>query len=104
MPTSVDLFSYPNGAGFKERGQTSQAAANSIEASGRAKTLQQRVLDLFQDGWTGTADECAAALGEHPLSIRPRLSQLRAKWKIVATGRTIKGDFGKPVHVWRAVP
>lgn len=90
---------YPDHAGFKERA-TSKDAADAIEGSGRAATLRKKVLDWFEDGNTGTADECADALHETILAIRPRVSELHNKGLITRTGARRRSSGGRMAHVW----
>ena len=95
-----DLFDYPRTAGFKKAG-TSSKAAREIEP--RAKTLRERVLDAFKSQGDMTADECASYLGESILSIRPRVSELAARFLIVETAARRTNDSGMSAQVWRAV-
>ena len=94
-------YRYPDHAGAKERGGTSQDAALALDASGRTHLLRNRVLTLFRCGHRFTADEAAAYLGESILAIRPRCSELRALGKLVPTGDRRKSDGGRMAHVWR---
>lgn len=103
MDSGLPLFDYPQTAGSKEN-TTSRDAAEAIEKHGRAARLRDDVKRLFAEGFTGTADECAAALGESPLSIRPRVSEIHAKGLIEPTGeRRASLAGGRPSHVWRRV-
>jgi hypothetical protein len=92
---------YPVRSGYKEKGGTSQDAANAIEATGRAQLLRDRVLQHFQAGHESTADEVAAVLDEHILSIRPRCSELRERKLITTTGKRRQSSGGKMSNVWR---
>lgn len=83
---------YPDRAGFKEQG-TSRDAANAIEGSGRAAKLRDAVLGWYATH-TGTSDECAAALGESILSIRPRCSELLTKGRLYRTGERRRSSEG----------
>ena len=83
---------YPQRAGYKAPG-TSQDAANAIEGSGRAARLRTAVLGFYADH-SGTADECAAFLGESPFSVRPRVSELLTKGLLVKTGERRKSSEG----------
>jgi predicted ArsR family transcriptional regulator len=91
---------YPDNPGFKERGGTSEQAAQSMTSS--AATLRDLVHDTLKRE-SMTADEVATRLGKSILSIRPRLSELRAKGMIIATGRARLNESGKPAQVWMAV-
>lgn len=79
----LPLFSYPRSAGFKTEG-TSKDAALKIERTGRAEALRTRV--LFALKYPATSKELAEMLGETILSIRPRLSELKNRNLIAATG------------------
>lgn len=91
---------YPLFAGFKEH-TTSREAAAAIEATGRAATLRERVANFYADGITGTADDVAGWLGESPLSIRPRVTELYKLGVIERTGSRRKSSEGRPSHVYR---
>lgn len=99
--TEPDLFSYPNRAGYKEKGGTSQEAAKAIEAKGRASKLRAAVLGAFELGWQGTADELAHRLGESVLSIRPRVAELHKQGRIERSGVRHVNDSGAYAHCWR---
>lgn len=80
----LDFTRYPKRAGYTDTG-TSKEAADTIEGSGRAANLRAAVLRFYADN-QGTADECAAALGESPFSIRPRVSELLTQKILHRTG------------------
>lgn len=88
-------------AGYKEKGGTSQAAAQMITERGSAETLRTRVLTALRRR-AMTADECATFLGEDILSIRPRLSELARLSKIERTGQKRPNFSGCNAWVWRA--
>lgn len=90
--------SYPEGPGCKTGG-TSQAAA--VEMAETAETIRDRVLDLLRD-YPMTADLVATQLELSILSVRPRLSELRAMGLIVDTGRRGTNTSGKRAIVWMA--
>ena len=90
------LFSYPDGAGFKEKGGTSQEAASYVDAKAHCK----EVLSVLEKA-DRTADECAAELGRSVLSIRPRLSELFAKGLIRKTDLRRPNASGRNAVVWR---
>jgi hypothetical protein len=50
-----------------------------------------------------TADEAAAKLGESVLSIRPRISELRARGLIAPTGERRRNASGMRAMVWGVV-
>ncbi len=60
QPTQFSL-TYPDRAGSKERGSTSQDAADAIEASGKAEILRTKVLAHFRAGHRATPAEVAEA-------------------------------------------
>ena len=80
---------------------TSLAAAEAV--AGRSQTLRCAVLAWLQ-GRAGTADECAAALGESVLAIRPRFSELRRDGIITDTGERRFNDSGLKAVVRRVLP
>jgi hypothetical protein len=91
-------YGYPNTAGFKEKGSTSQEAAARVDAD----NLRGAALIAIRAN-PSTADEVASALGLSVLTIRPRLSELRALGKIVPNGERRKNASGASAAVWRAV-
>lgn len=74
---------YPASPGFKEALGTSQLAADAIAP--RASTLRDRVLAELTRA-PATADEVAWRLRESILSIRPRLTELKALGLVEQTG------------------
>ena len=92
---------YPYAPGFKEQGSTSEEAAHSM--TGRAKTLRDHVYALLK-ARPRTADEIAGALSESVLSVRPRLSELRARGQIMATAERRPNKSGKMATVWAVLP
>lgn len=89
---------YPSRPGWKE-GDTSRDAAEAVAPS--AAILKARVLAALK-AQSMTADECAAAIGEPILSVRPRLSELRAEHLIAPTGERRANASGLKAKVWRA--
>lgn len=85
----IERSKYPTIAGYKRTG-TSQDAANTIESSGRAQLLRNRVLYALRRAQT--AKEVAELLGEEITSIRPRLTELKARNLIEETGERSKGQ------------
>lgn len=97
-----DLFSiptYPSEPGAKVPG-TSTEAAHKMQ--NRASALRDKVESLFLTGATLTADECAEALHENVLAIRPRLSELVKMGLLVNTGERRKNASGMSASVWMA--
>jgi len=80
---------------------TSRQAAESILA--RSANLQDRVFDVIKER-PSTADEVAEALGESVLSVRPRVSELRALNKVAPTTARRNNRFGRSQIVWSANP
>ena len=96
----ASLFDYPQAAGFKEN-TTSREAAEAIEKHGRAARLRDDVAAYYRAGNKATADECAAALNENHLSLRPRVSELHARGFLKPTGeRRASLAGGRQSHVW----
>lgn len=93
-----DLFTYPRTAGFKES-TTSKEAAQAIEASGRAKTIRERLLALFDAGETHTIYTAGKALNVAQFSLRPRFSELHGQGKIRKLAMT-DGENGARVWLW----
>ena len=91
--------SYPQTPGFKEH-TTSRDAAKVV--SSRSRTLREKVLQALQSR-PMTADEVAAFLGETVLATRPRLSELLADGKIIATGDKRPNASRLMAKVFRAV-
>lgn len=97
------MTTYPAEPGFKRSApSTSEDAARAIASD--AANLRQQVWDLFRFGLKMTADEAAAVVGRSVLSIRPRLSELRAKGLIEDSGlRRVNEPSNKKATVWQAV-
>jgi len=100
MNPQLNLFSYPAQAGYKAPG-TSMEAAEAIEATGKAETLRQKVLALFQSGFQGSAHEVADRLGENFMATSPRISELKLRGLITETGERRKNPGGRYASVWR---
>jgi hypothetical protein len=102
--TGADLFDYtdryPHRSGFKERGGTSEAAAEDIAPA--AQHLRGKVLDCLRRHGPRTADECASLMGEELWSVRPRLSELGKRGLIAKTGERRPNRSGSFAAVWRA--
>jgi hypothetical protein len=99
MTDLLDLMTYPHHAGAKEP-TTSLEAAIAIESEGRAGRLREQVKSWYARGYCGTADECAAALGESILSIRPRVSELHRLGVLEPSGDRRRSDGGRMANVW----
>lgn len=98
----LDMFpAYPEIPGARRR-DTSQQAAEAVAE--KAPTLQARCLGALRDAddiGGLTADEVAARLGLHVLTIRPRITELNKLMKIRDTGRRRRNTSGKRAIVWR---
>jgi hypothetical protein len=95
------IYNTPSGIGHKEDGGTSEQAAAELAISGRAVILRNKVRNWYAAGHTGTADDCANAIGENILSVRPRVSELRASFLLEKTGERHISNGGKAAAVWR---
>lgn len=102
----LDLFAppkhkggrYPNVAGYKEP-VTSKAAAEKVEASGRASTIRERLLGLFERGFQGTVYDAGARLEVSQFSLRPRFTELQQQGKIRKL-HTVRGPHDTSLWVW----
>jgi hypothetical protein len=99
-----DLFDwterYPHRPGSKERGGTSEAAAQGIAPA--APHLRGRVLACLRDRGPATPDECASRLDLDILSVRPRFSELARCGLIQKTGERRPNRSGALANVWQA--
>lgn len=96
--TLLDIMErpYPHSAGFKAT-DTSRAAAETINAA----CLRAKVLDTLRQHGPLTADEAADRLRIDRLSIRPRLSELKATGRVRDTGERRLNASKKRAIVWR---
>ena len=85
---------YPFTTGAKT-GTTSREAGDVIEQSGKAGRLRDAVFEALKGG-SSTGTELAADLNESILSVRPRLSELKARGLIEESGLRRERQ-----HVWR---
>jgi hypothetical protein len=113
MSTAVQLALFGTDAAAKPR-ETSRGLARYPRAPGASQEAAQRVageasrlraavfaeLRLWPHG--RTADELAKLMNRSPLSIRPRLSELRAAGKIAPTGERRRNESGMSASVWKA--
>jgi predicted ArsR family transcriptional regulator len=90
---------YPLEPGYKAPGPSAEAADEML---GRAETLRRQCYRLLH-GRPMTADECAAALHESVLAVRPRLSELRTMRLIADSGVRRLNRSGKRATVWYVV-
>jgi hypothetical protein len=97
---SQNFARYPRQPGFKTQGPSEEAARH---VAGDAARLRQEVLVELRNG-SGTADEIAKRMQRSPLSIRPRVSELKAMAKIAATGERRRNESGMSASVWQVLP
>lgn len=104
--TSPDLFGqverrYPHCPGFKRTDASREAAVKIVR---HAETVRNLVLaEFIAVGPRGlTADECGKLLGESVLTVRPRVSELRAAGRIEPTEERRVNDSRMSATVWRA--
>jgi hypothetical protein len=91
---------YPERPGFKAFGASEEAAR---QATGSAARLRRAVLAELRVR-PGTADEIAARLRRSVLSIRPRVSELKAMKEITTTGERRRNESGMSAAVWSVAP
>ena len=91
---------YPNSPGYKDN-DTSREAAESVAYD--SETLRAAVYSALKTKGAMTADEAAEYLGQHFLSIRPRITELKAKGKIQDSGVRRKNLSGKNAKVWEII-
>lgn len=89
---------YPSEPGHKGT-DTSAAAAQAAKPT--AAYLRTKVLGVLVAHPPGlTADEVAACLDEHILSVRPRVSELHARGLVHDSGLRRLNDSGRTAVVW----
>lgn len=87
------------GVGWKGT-DTSHAAAEA--AAPAAPILRTRVMEVMRRTSRAlTADEIAARIDVHFLSVRPRVAELHAAGRLVDSGERRIGRFGRPQIAWR---
>lgn len=92
---------YEQNVGFKDPA-ISQENARRIKADHSATMLRAKVLALYRGGFTGTADEAAAALQLDVLRIRPRCTELIKMNKLERTPLRRRSSGGGIAAVLRA--
>ena len=90
---------YPEAPGHKGKLQTGTDAAARMET--KAGRLHAMILTALARR-SMTPDECAASIGQHPMDVRPRFSELAAMSppRIVPTGEKRPSARGNPQAVW----
>lgn len=101
MTTQLELETkYPHSPGHKSPGTSAEAADATKPFTGY---LRDRALEVLQREPL-TADEVAERLGVSILSVRPRISELRATAKIIPDGKYRLNSSWRKAMVWRALP
>ena len=95
------MNTYPEMAGFKERGGTSEMAAAEINRS--AETIRNEIANLFEKTHFLTPESAAFILKLSILSVRPRFTELKLSGIIRKTRNTVKNSNNKSVRVWERV-
>lgn len=90
---------YPIEPGAKERGGTSEDAAQALGAR-RSATIRDLVFHTLAQFGPMTADEVAAKCGMSVLSIRPRVSELGDMGRIRKTDERRRNASGQLAVVW----
>jgi predicted ArsR family transcriptional regulator len=102
MKEAAATGTYPGSPGWKEP-TTSREAAERIAST--AANVRHLVMGCVINHPAGmTADEIAVYLGIDKLTVRPRLSELRAEGRIEPTGMRRKNASGHSAMTWRATP
>jgi len=88
---------YPHTAGYAPGRETSQAAAETVDA----ESLLAEALEIFKSGWEGTDWQLCKEMGYAYESVQPRRSQLTTQGLVTDTGRRSNcSRSGKSVVVW----
>ena len=96
MLTDLFDFCYPESPGSQNT-DTSREAARSMDSD--ASTLRcQCIAALAYKNLT--ADEIAETVGESILTIRPRVTELKAKGKVFDSGKRRPNQSGRNAIVW----
>jgi len=91
---------YPEGPGYKQKGATSQEAAEQGEK--KFETIRRKVRAEYDQG-NFTPDEIAWRIEDTPANVRPRCSELRKMGELEPTGERRKNDSGASAQVLRKV-
>lgn len=95
------MQTYPETAGFKEKGGTSEQSAAEINRS--AETIRNEIAKLFDKSNYLTPEGAASLLGLSILSVRPRFTELKLAGVIQKTNKTIRNSNNKSIRVWEKV-
>ncbi len=91
------MNNYPHTAGYAHGRETSQAAAESVDAD----TLREEARLIFESGWTGTDWQLMKEIGRDYETVQPRRSELTQNGLVDDTGkRSNESRSGKLVAVW----
>jgi predicted ArsR family transcriptional regulator len=96
IPTDLFDFYYPESPGSQNT-DTSREAARSMDND--ASTLRGQCLSAL-GSHDQTADEIAESVGESILTIRPRVTELKAKGKVFDSGKRRPNESGRNAIVW----
>ena len=91
---------YPYTPGFTEH-TTSKAAADKLVETGRHNTVKQRVVQLFRNGFEGSAEQVADKLNIPYVTVQPRISELYRLGIIEHSGRQVLSRWNRMIHDWR---
>lgn len=94
-------MNYPNTPGYKTGGTSEAAALSMVDV---APTLRDRVYTHIKSrGACGSsADECAKAIDETVLAVRPRFSELKELGDIRETKLTTLNESGRAASIYVA--
>jgi len=92
-------FMYPN---VPSPGKTDTSYDAAVAIMPRVQTLRDRALVVIRER-PSTSDECAEAMNESILAVRPRCSELFTLGLIRDSGLRRKMASGRSGIVWRAV-
>ena len=90
-------------APYAKGSETSQAAAEAIDANGSAATGRGRILAALVKFGPMTDGEIIERTGMSGDTVRPRRLELAASGLIRKTGEKRKTRAGRPAEVWEAV-
>ena len=97
---------YPKAGDIKEKWYVVDAKGEVVGrlASRIASVLRGKVLRIYELRGPCTADEAAEALHTSILSIRPRVTELKALGKLVDTGIRRPNASGRSAAVLKVIP
>lgn len=82
---------------YRRNSDTSKAAAESMRES--VAELEYQVLEALRLYGPMTSDEVAHAIGRSILSVRPRITELKARGLIADTGRRRANESGRSAAI-----